>query len=161
MVIGGPTVANGYTWWNINYDTGVDGWSVQDYLVKVSPLPTATLSANPTSVPTGSASTLTWSSTNATSCTASNGWTGAKATSGTQQVTPTIATTYTLTCTGSGGTSAPVSVTVTVTDTQAPTVPTNLTATAASQSQINLTWTASPPTTPQCLATRCTVMVYR
>jgi hypothetical protein len=147
MVIGGPTVANGYTWWNINYDTGVDGWSVQDYLVKVSPLPTATLSANPTSVPTGSASTLTWSSTNATSCTASNGWTGAKATSGTQQVTPTIATTYTLTCTGSGGTSAPVSTTVTVTDTQAPTVPTNLTATAASQSQINLTWTASTDNT--------------
>ena len=34
-VIGGPTAANGFNWWNINYDTGADGWSVEDYLVKV------------------------------------------------------------------------------------------------------------------------------
>src|SRR5207244_3593842 len=33
-VIGGPTYADGYWWWNINYDSGVDGWSVEDYLVK-------------------------------------------------------------------------------------------------------------------------------
>ena len=34
-VIGGPTAANGYIWWNINYDTGVDGWSAQDWLMKI------------------------------------------------------------------------------------------------------------------------------
>ncbi|MDO8521176.1 MAG: Ig-like domain-containing protein, partial [bacterium] len=34
-VIGGPIAADGFTWWNINYDTGVDGWSVEDYLAKV------------------------------------------------------------------------------------------------------------------------------
>jgi hypothetical protein len=33
-VIGGPTQAQGYTWWQINYDSGVDGWSVQDFLIK-------------------------------------------------------------------------------------------------------------------------------
>jgi hypothetical protein len=35
-VTNGPAVAKGYTWWQINYDTGVDGWSVEDYLAKVS-----------------------------------------------------------------------------------------------------------------------------
>lgn len=35
-VISGPTVADGYTWYNIDYDTGVDGWSVQDYLTKIA-----------------------------------------------------------------------------------------------------------------------------
>lgn len=33
-IIGGPTVAGGYTWWQINYDTLCDGWSVQDWLSK-------------------------------------------------------------------------------------------------------------------------------
>ncbi|MEK7602609.1 MAG: heparin lyase I family protein, partial [Patescibacteria group bacterium] len=31
-VIGGPTNTDGFNWWNLNYDTGVDGWSVEDYL---------------------------------------------------------------------------------------------------------------------------------
>ena len=36
-VIGGPTSANGCTWWNINYDTGSDGWSTQEgYLAKAT-----------------------------------------------------------------------------------------------------------------------------
>jgi hypothetical protein len=28
-VIGGPTTADGYVWWQINYDTAPDGWSIQ------------------------------------------------------------------------------------------------------------------------------------
>src|ERR1700682_3110915 len=48
------------------------------------PIVTVTLAASPTAVASGGASTLTWSSTNATSCTASGGWSGAKATGGTQ-----------------------------------------------------------------------------
>ncbi len=75
--------------------------------------PTVSLAASPVSVMPGVASTLTWSSTNATSCTASGGWAGAKATSGSLSVSPTVTTTYTLTCTGAGGTTAQ-SVTVTV-----------------------------------------------
>jgi hypothetical protein len=31
-IVGGPAYTQGYTWWNINYDTGCDGWSIQDYL---------------------------------------------------------------------------------------------------------------------------------
>ena len=79
-----------------------------------TPVPTATISANPSSITSGNSSTLTWSSTNATSCTASNGWSGSKATSGTQSVAPTVTTTYSITCTGAGGTSPAASATVTV-----------------------------------------------
>lgn len=89
--------------------------------------PTATLSAAPASIQTGQASTLSWSSTNATGCTASGGWSGSKATSGTQSVSPTTSTTYNLACTGTDAkrkvraTSPTVSATVTVTTTPPPT----------------------------------------
>jgi hypothetical protein len=65
--------------------------------------PTVTLSASPTTITSGGSATLTWSSTNATTCTASGAWSGTKAISGTQVVSPTVTSTYTLTCTGTGG----------------------------------------------------------
>lgn len=66
--------------------------------------PTLSLQANPTSIASGGTATLTWSSTNATSCTAAQGWSGAKATSGSEQVGPLSAnTSFQLTCTGAGG----------------------------------------------------------
>jgi hypothetical protein len=79
------------------------------------PVPTVNLSANPTSVASGGSSTLSWSSTNATSCNASGGWSGSRPLNG-SAATPalTASTTFTLTCTGSGG-SASQSATVTVT----------------------------------------------
>ena len=79
---------------------------------------TVTLAAAPTVVTAGSASTLTWTSTGATVCTASGGWSGAKAASGTQATAALgINTTYSLNCTGAGGASNPASVTVNVTPT--------------------------------------------
>ncbi len=82
-----------------------------------SSAPTATLSSNLPTIPSGQSVTLTWSSTSATACTASGGWSGSEAPAGgTQSVGPlSTTTTFTLTCTGPGGTSAPASVTVTVT----------------------------------------------
>src|SRR5262249_28096290 len=74
-------------------------------------LPSVTLSATPASLGAGQASTLKWSATNATSCSAT--WTASTATSGSQSVTPTSTTTYTMNCTGTGGT-ASASATVTV-----------------------------------------------
>ena len=63
------------------------------------PPSTVTLSANPNPVTNGSASTLTWSSTNASTCAASGAWSGVKATSGSQVISNiTQAATYTLTC---------------------------------------------------------------
>jgi uncharacterized repeat protein (TIGR03803 family) len=86
--------------------TGADGSANSSATVSVlAPAPSVTLTVNPTSITVGQNATLTWSSANAATCTASNAWSGAKATSGTQSVTPTqIGTnTYTLTCAGAGG----------------------------------------------------------
>jgi hypothetical protein len=70
-----------------------------------SSVPTVTLTSSATSVTVGAAVTLTWSSTNATSCTASGGtgWTGSEATSGTLAVAVSASETLSLTCTGAGG----------------------------------------------------------
>ena len=65
---------------------------------------TVAISANPVSVSSGSASMLTWTSTDATSCAASGAWSGVKATSGSQSVSPQAAlSTYTLNCGGPSG----------------------------------------------------------
>jgi len=76
--------------------------------------PTVTLTASATTIDAGSHVTLTWSSTDATLCTASDGWSGALATSGSQDTAALAATTtFTLTCNGDGGAgSASVQVTV-------------------------------------------------
>src|SRR5260221_13777352 len=64
----------------------------------VPPSPTASITASSTTVASGGAATLTWSSTNATSCSASGGWTGALAASGTLSTGAlTTDTTYSLT----------------------------------------------------------------
>jgi hypothetical protein len=84
------------------------------YVGTVTPVPTATLTASPTSVVQGGNSTLTWSSANATSCTGTNFSTGG-ATSGSVIVTPGTTTTYLLDCSGAGGNAPQQSTTVTVT----------------------------------------------
>jgi len=65
------------------------------------PAATASLSASPTKISSGQSSTLTWSSTNATSCAGSNF--NASAISGSAVVTPTVTTSYSVSCTGDGG----------------------------------------------------------
>ncbi|MDQ5922811.1 MAG: Beta helix protein, partial [Patescibacteria group bacterium] len=58
-VTAGPTSADGYVWWNVNYDSGVDGWSAENYLTSyTAPTPDTTA---PT-VPTNLAGTATSSS---------------------------------------------------------------------------------------------------
>jgi hypothetical protein len=60
--------------------------------------------ANPPGVPRNTSTTLSWTSTSVTGCTASGGWSGTKATSGSTSVGPiTQDTTYTLSCTGTSG----------------------------------------------------------
>jgi Bacterial Ig-like domain (group 1)/OmpA-like transmembrane domain len=67
--------------------------------------PTVSLSVSPTTVAAGATATLTWSSTNASSCAAAGAWSGAEPISGTLGVTPSAVGTYTytLTCTGDAG----------------------------------------------------------
>ncbi len=69
----------------------------------MAPAPTALLSSSELTVPTDGSVTLTWSSTNATSCTASGSWGGGLATSGSQSRVVSQNSTYTLTCNGAGG----------------------------------------------------------
>ena len=74
--------------------------------------PTVTLQASPTSLNKGDATTLSWSSTNATQLTIAPE-VGAVAPEGSTKVTPGDSTTYTITASGPGG-SADASVRVTV-----------------------------------------------
>lgn len=108
------------------------------------PAPTATLTASPTSVASGGASTLTLSSTNATSCTGP-----VSGTSGTAVVHPTSTTTYTETC--SGATSPPATATATVTVTGSPPPAPTATLTASPTSIVagsssTLTWSSTNAT---------------
>ncbi len=77
--------------------------------------PTLTLAAP--SIMLGASTTISWTSSNATSCTASGSWTGTLGTSGTKTLTPSAAgaTTYSLTCANAAGPSSAASVTLTAT----------------------------------------------
>src|ERR1700678_4785799 len=76
----------------------------------VTALPTATLEASSTTLDAGGAATLTWSSFNATSCSASGGWSGTLDSSGSKS-TGALGDdkTVSLTRAGAGGTSRPAS----------------------------------------------------
>jgi hypothetical protein len=92
--------------------TGAGGAS-STVSVSVNVVPTAVLTANPAVVPAGSAAVLSWRSSNATACTASGAWSGAKPTSGTQSTGALSApTSYSMTCHGAGGASNTATVTV-------------------------------------------------
>ncbi|MGH8178978.1 MAG: PKD domain-containing protein [Steroidobacter sp.] len=68
--------------------------------------PTISLTAAQNLIQEGQSTELTWSSTNATTCSASGGWTGQLAVSGTQSTGPlSTTTTFTLGCSGTGGAS--------------------------------------------------------
>lgn len=107
----------------------------------IYPQPTVSISANPDTVQIGGSSTITWSSTNAVSCTIEPGI-GAVDTNGSITVSPTATTAYTIMATGPGGT-ATDNITVTVT------YPTPIVTISADPETINignssvLTWSAS------------------
>ena len=70
--------------------------------------PTVTISVSPGSVKVGQNATLTWSATNAATCTASGSWNGTQPAAGSQSLAPTApgANAYVLLCTGPGGSAA-------------------------------------------------------
>jgi hypothetical protein len=95
---------------------GADNYGLYSVNIASAVPPTLTFTGTPTSVTAGQAVQLTWSSQNATSCTASgnSGWTGNEAVSGSASVSISSSATLTLACTGPGGSvSQSVSVTVT------------------------------------------------
>jgi len=88
--------------------TGAGGTTLASATVTLV-APTVLLRASPTAITSGGSSTLTWSSTYATSCSASGAWAGTKATAGTLVVTPAATSTYSLAC-GTATASATVTV---------------------------------------------------
>jgi alpha-tubulin suppressor-like RCC1 family protein len=77
--------------------------------------PVVSISAAPGSVSPGGTVTLSWSASNASSCNASGGWSGARAAFGTEAVTGlSESRTFTLTCTGKKKKTGSGSVTVVV-----------------------------------------------
>jgi hypothetical protein len=108
-IYGGGTFSVSATPGNYDFTVVAIPATAQQYglygLEVVAAPPTVTLSASPTSVPQGALTTLSWTVTNATSCTASGGaFTGSQSvTSGSAAVAVAATTTYTLTCTGAGG----------------------------------------------------------
>jgi len=92
--------------------------NVKDKPIDV-PAPTVNLKANDThqsiTITSGSSATLKWSTANAVSCTAKDGWSGSKETSGTQSTgSLTSSKTYTLVCLNSEGVSGSDKVSVNV-----------------------------------------------
>ena len=113
-----------------------------------TPTPTATLSSSTGSVEVNTDFTLTWSSTNATACTASGAWSDSIGTSGTKTFSESTTGTkiYSITCTGAGG-SASDSATVLITDPAAPTA--TITANVNSvivNNSFTLTWSSTNAT---------------
>jgi hypothetical protein len=97
--------------------TGPYGGTVSESAeVTVYGQPTATFTAGESTMTAGASTTLTWTSLQTTSCTASGAWTGGLAVSGSRTVTPTAPGTYSydLTC-ESPVASVQKSVTLTVT----------------------------------------------
>jgi hypothetical protein len=107
---------------------GMGGYSMSMSVMPAMPTMSATPTvkitspAQPTTIKFGQGVTVAWSSTDATSCTASassamaGAFSGAQAASGSVVVAPTApgSATYTLTCTGMDGTATATSATVTV-----------------------------------------------
>lgn len=78
--------------------------------------PTIALRADNTAITAGQSVTLTYTATNATAVTIQPGIGAVQpATTGTRQVSPTVATTFTATATGPGGTASSAGVSITVT----------------------------------------------
>src|SRR3989344_8566354 len=38
MIVGGPVLSDGHTWWQVDYDYFPDGWSAGEFLVSVAPV---------------------------------------------------------------------------------------------------------------------------
>jgi hypothetical protein len=87
--------------------------SVSGYQDTSASAPQVTLTSSDSELLVGNSVTLTWSSSNATSCSASGDWSGSKGSNGTESISvdSTMVFEYTLECTGEGGiTSTSVSV---------------------------------------------------
>jgi hypothetical protein len=120
-----------------NFDSGYG--FVQADLAFIAPV--MSLAAN--AVTLNGSTTLTWSTVDAASCTASGSWTGAVASGGTQTVSITAAGTniYALTCANAAGATATSSVALTDASPAAPTLALSTSSIVVGQSS-NISWSS-------------------
>ncbi len=122
FVEGGPRSVT-WTFTCTNSANGTSATALAELSIGAPPVsgPWVSIIADPTTITLGGSSTLKWvSGGGVTSCTAPDGWAGPKAIEGTQSVSPTSNTTYSINCTD-GATSASDSATVAVIAPPAPT----------------------------------------
>lgn len=127
-------------------------FSMTNISVTLTPAPTVTISANPTTVAYNSSSNISWTSTNATSCSvtkAGTAWQTGVSGTNVSSGALTANTTFTATCTGVGGTGTG---NVTVSVAAPPIVVTHSTT-------FNLTVTAPPDLYHLSLSKTCTAVV--
>ena len=127
--------------------TGPGGQTTASQTVTVrqpEPPPAVNLTTNTSSVVRGDSATLSWSSSNATSCVASGAWGGNRALVGsTSTGSLTSQSTYILTCTGPGG-SRSDSVTISVTEPPTPAVSLSASSTSIAEGDnVTLSWNSS------------------
>jgi hypothetical protein len=120
--------------------------------VTVNPAPVQTpnvwLVANPTKISKGQNSTLSWTSINATNCSAL--WTTSTSTSGSQVVSPTSTTSYTITCSNASKTATSTATVTVCSNTPVcvePTITSSLTATGTVGQAFSYTIVASSSAT--------------
>lgn len=119
-VTSGPQSSNSYTWWQVNWGSGADGWSVGSYLTEANTTAapggpvSCTLSPISTNILVGQSTQITLTSHNATSASINNGI-GSVAPNSTTTVSPTQTTTYIATVNGASGSATCTASTITVT----------------------------------------------
>lgn len=135
--------------WSITASGGYVDVRAVTTVYRTTPAPTVDLRVNssngPLNVGVPGSYTLNWTSTNASSCTASGSWSGAQLTNGSQAYSNVAAGaySYTIACTNPSGT-ATDSVTVNVLS--APTVSVSAPALATAPASYTATWTSSNAT---------------
>jgi len=114
------TLASDGRMYGVTYNGGTDlagtVYSIDPNGLGVTPAATVTITATPQIVQVGRPIVLTWSSTNAVSCTAGGAWSGSEALSGTLAIKTTTSGVlgYGLTCVNSAGLQTSASATVIV-----------------------------------------------
>ncbi|MCA9353935.1 MAG: DUF4832 domain-containing protein [Candidatus Kaiserbacteria bacterium] len=149
VIIGGPTTVSGQVWWSVDFNAGVDGWVVEEYLTEYTaptPAPSAVLSVAPETIDAGESAIVTWSSTNANTCTGTGFSTGG-AVSGSKTVAPDTTTTYTLVCSNAAGEATTNTQLVVIEpDTTAPSI-SNVQVIDVSKNSVRVTWNTDELTT--------------
>ena len=87
----------------VNYNGGYGLLDAQNAFAALPAAPNVMLNLSPTTISSGASATLSWTVTNADSCTASGAWSGTQPPSGSSMVNPTTTSTYALRCTNADG----------------------------------------------------------